>query len=295
MDNRLISRSFGTHDGAFHADEITACALLLLCNLIDRDKIVRTRDRELLDQCEFVCDVGGIYDRDIKRFDHHQKEYKGTLSSAGMILKYLFEENFLEKKLYDYINRSLVIGVDAIDNGLNTLKLGHCSFSSVITNFVPPEYGLEEEILTEAFFEALDFCYGHIKRLIDRFVYTSSCKDAVQESMKKGTEYLMFDKALPWMDNFFELEGENHPALFVVMPAGNYWKLRGIPPSYDQKMKVRKPLPKEWAGLLEGELAEKCKIPGAIFCHKGRFISIWKTKEDALKALDLVMKGKKYV
>ncbi|MDF2550599.1 MAG: hypothetical protein K0S07_1666, partial [Chlamydiales bacterium] len=28
-------RSFGTHDGSFHADEVTACALLLLVDLID--------------------------------------------------------------------------------------------------------------------------------------------------------------------------------------------------------------------------------------------------------------------
>lgn len=293
MESDILLRSFGTHDGAFHADEVTACALLLLFNLIDRDKIFRTRDRKILNKCDFVCDVGGIYDSSKKRFDHHQQSYKGVLSSAGMILKYLEEQGHIEKKLYNYINKSLVIGIDAVDNGLTTQKLGHCSFSSVITNFVPPEYGLGDDSLNEMFFEALDFSYGHLKRLIDRFVYTHSCKDEVKQSMQRGLDCLIFDKALPWMENFFELEGENHPALFVIMPAGEHWKLRGIPPSYDQKMKVRKPLPKDWAGLLEEELIKKTKIPGAIFCHKGRFISIWKTKEDALKALDLVLKKKR--
>jgi len=91
------------------------------------------------------------------------------------------------------------------------------------------------------------------------------------------------------MDNFFELGGEKHPALLVVMPAGKYWKLRGIPPSTKQKMQVRKPLPGNWAGLLESELKVETKIPGAIFCHKGRFISIWETKEDALTALKIVL------
>jgi uncharacterized UPF0160 family protein len=74
------------------------------------------------------------------------------------------------------------------------------------------------------------------------------------------------------------------------MPAGEHWKLRGIPPTFDQKMKVRKLLPKHWAGLLDAELAKITRIEGAIFCHKGRFISIWKTKEDALKALTLALK-----
>nr|NGX27459.1 hypothetical protein [Chlamydiota bacterium] len=40
----MISRSLGTHDGSFHADEVSACALLLVFDLIDRDKIFRTRD-----------------------------------------------------------------------------------------------------------------------------------------------------------------------------------------------------------------------------------------------------------
>jgi uncharacterized UPF0160 family protein len=55
-------RSFGTHDGSFHGDEVTACALLLLFNLIDKDKIVRTRDMAVLGRCEYICDVGGVYD-----------------------------------------------------------------------------------------------------------------------------------------------------------------------------------------------------------------------------------------
>lgn len=52
-------RSCGVHDGTFHADEITACALLMLFDLIDEDKIIRTRDLDVLSTCEYVCDVGG--------------------------------------------------------------------------------------------------------------------------------------------------------------------------------------------------------------------------------------------
>ncbi|PCI93106.1 hypothetical protein COB11_05900 [Candidatus Aerophobetes bacterium] len=290
MKPNIIPRSFGTHDGPFHADEITACSLLLLYDLIDRDKIIRTRNQDELEKLEFVCDVGGICDPDIKRFDHHQVDYKGTMSSAGMILKYLLKNKFMDEVLYGHINRSLVIGIDAIDNGLITQRLGHCSFSGVITNFVPCDYGMDSAGLFKAFSIALDFAYGHIKRLQERFFYIKSCREFVNDSMKKGQDYLLFDEAMPWMENFFELEGESHPALFVVMPSGEFWKLRGIPPSFDQKMKVRQPLPKHWAGLLEEDLKKVTNIPGAIFCHKGRFISIWKTKEDALKAFKLAVK-----
>ncbi|MDN3508230.1 MAG: MYG1 family protein, partial [Simkaniaceae bacterium] len=67
------------------------------------------------------------------------------------------------------------------------------------------------------------------------------------------------------------------------------WKLRGIPPTERMKMQVRHPLPEKWAGLLEEELREVTGIPGAVFCHKGQFISIWETKEDAQKAYEKVM------
>jgi uncharacterized UPF0160 family protein len=74
------------------------------------------------------------------------------------------------------------------------------------------------------------------------------------------------------------------------MPSGKCWKLRGIPPNVDDKMKVRQLLPKEWAGLLEQELREISRIEGALFCHKGRFISVWQSKEDALEALQIVLR-----
>jgi uncharacterized UPF0160 family protein len=37
---------------------------------------------------------------------------------------------------------------------------------------------------------------------------------------------------------------------------------------------------------MDEALFRVCGIEGAIFCHKGRFISVWKTKEDALKAAE---------
>jgi uncharacterized UPF0160 family protein len=290
-----IRRSFGTHDGSFHADEVTACALLLLFDQIDRDKIFRSRDAEKLKTCEFVCDVGGIYDVETKRFDHHQSEYKGNLSSAGMIWEYLKESVVVDVPTSPYFNDSLILGVDAIDNGRDFPKVGHCSFSQVVSNFVPPSYDAGARVYEKAFGEALDFVLGHLKRLLARFHYIQSCREEVAKRMAQKGFALIFDEALPWMDSFFDLGGEKHPALFVIMPSGDHWKLRGIPPNNEQKMLVRMALPEEWAGLIDEELKKVSGISGAIFCHKGRFISVWESKEDALKALDITLKkGKKH-
>jgi len=288
----MLARSFGTHDGSFHGDEVTACALLLLAGRIDRDKIFRSRDLEELSRREYVCDVGGIYDPTKKRFDHHQVGYTGEMSSAGMVWEYLRDEGDFNVKTYDYFNRSLIRGVDAHDIGKAHLEPGVCTFSQVIANFVPVSYEATSEEQNRAFGQALDFAYGHLKRLLERYRYIEACREKVAEAMKSREKFLVFDEAMPWMDVFFDLGGERHPAAFVVMPSGSHWKLRGIPPNSRDRMQVRFPLPDKWAGLMDADLKKASGIEGAIFCHKGRFISVWETKQDALMALEKVLKRK---
>lgn len=286
------SRTVGTHNGSFHADEVTACALLIVSNLVDRDKVIRTRDMQKLNLCEFVCDVGGIYDPTHCLFDHHQSEYTGSLSSAGMVLHYLHTKKYLSDGEYNFLNHTLIQGVDAHDNGVELHVPGVCTYSQLISNFVPIHYDAPSGIQDAAFFEALDFAIGHLKRLLERHRYIRSFKKIVQEAMQVNKTCLVFDQPIPWMDCFFELEGEKHPAQFVIMPAGNHWKLRGIPPNSRERMKVRHHLPEAWAGLLEKDLKRISGISGGIFCHKGRFFSLWETKEDAEKALEKVIGSK---
>jgi uncharacterized UPF0160 family protein len=282
-------RSCAVHDGLFHADEVTACGLLLLFDLIDRDKIVRTRDEAIHAQCEYVCDVGYVYDPKKKRFDHHQASYTGDLSSAGMVLLHLKDIGKITQADHDYFRKALIAGVDLDDIGRIQEPLGFCSFSSVVANFTPIGAESTPQELDAAFQKALDFVFGHLKRLWERYQYIQSCREEVRQAMEKGGEVLIFNRPLPWQDNFFELGGINHPAKFVIMPAGSHWKLRGIPPSPSDRMGVRVPMPEAWAGLGGEELQRVTGIPGAVFCHKGRFISVWETKEDALKALKMVL------
>ena len=285
-----VARSCGTHDGTFHADEVTACALLVLFGLIDKEKIVRTRDPEELSHCEYVCDVGGVFDPKQKLFDHHQVEYEGPLSSAGMVLNYLKEQGVLASRETEFLNHSLIIGVDAHDNGKELHSKGVCVYSHLISNFTPIKPDEGAEAMNRAFFQALDFAFGHLDRLLKRYRYAQSCREVVAKAMSSGEDFLLFDRILPWMDLFFEMGGIRHPAKFVIMPFDQHWKLRGIPPSLEEKMKVRSPLPLEWAGLLEQSLKEVSGIEGAVFCHKGRFISVWETKEAAMRALEYVLK-----
>lgn len=272
----------GVHSGTFHADEVTATALLLHFGLVS--EVVRTRDKEILDGCDYVCDVGGVYDPEKRKFDHHQAEYKGSWSSAGMIWNYLKEQNIVDEETYHFVNESLILGVDAHDNGIFNARLGECTFSILIANFNPSKEDPTEQESLARFLEAVEFTRGHLSRLFERRNYIKSAKEKVRKAMETKESWLIFSETIPWMDSFFELGGEKHPAQFILMKDKEHWKVRGIPPSLKERMQVRCYPPKEWLGLENEALKKASSIDGAIFCHKGGFISVWENFESALLA-----------
>jgi uncharacterized UPF0160 family protein len=64
----LAAMKIGTHNGAFHCDEALACAMLKMLPDFRDAEIVRTRDPKLLETCDVVVDVGGVFDHNLKRF-----------------------------------------------------------------------------------------------------------------------------------------------------------------------------------------------------------------------------------
>lgn len=69
----------GTHSGTFHSDDAMACMMLTRYTQRFKDaEIVRTRDLNLLQDLDLVVDVGGQFDLDKLRFDHHQKGFEQT-------------------------------------------------------------------------------------------------------------------------------------------------------------------------------------------------------------------------
>ncbi|XP_063707811.1 MYG1 protein [Culicoides brevitarsis] len=138
----------GTHDGVFHCDEILACFMLQQLPEYENATILRTRDLTKLAECDIVVDVGAVFDVEKKRFDHHQREFTGTmsslkpevgpdfdikLSSAGLVYCYYGEDvikNVVKKytgteidlkclkTVYRKLYESFIREIDAIDNGV---------------------------------------------------------------------------------------------------------------------------------------------------------------------------------
>jgi uncharacterized UPF0160 family protein len=138
-----VSKMIGTHNGTFHCDEVIAVAMLKHIKQYSNATVVRTRDEAVLATADIVVDVGGVYDPDTLRFDHHQREFTGTfakqgrrsrtkLSSAGLVYKHLGKEvvaSVLAKAeiaisdddldtVYFKVYDSFVEAVDAVDNGI---------------------------------------------------------------------------------------------------------------------------------------------------------------------------------
>lgn len=109
MNTRQV---IGTHNGTFHCDEALAVYLLKRTKTygnagtdaaiahrpvteLSSIDLKRTRDPAVLDTCSIVVDVGGVYDENKQRFDHHQRGfqevfghgYNTKLSSAGLVYK----------------------------------------------------------------------------------------------------------------------------------------------------------------------------------------------------------------
>lgn len=80
----------GTHNGKFHCDEVLACRLLKSLPDYQHAEIVRSRDPSKLDECDIVVDVGGVYDPERHRYDHHQRLVSIYLFIFIIILFYIY-------------------------------------------------------------------------------------------------------------------------------------------------------------------------------------------------------------
>ena len=80
-----------THSGKFHADDVWAVAVLDL--VFPGRELVRTRDAQVIEAADFAVDVGGVWNPDSGRFDHHPKGFQGArpsgvvYASAGLVWK----------------------------------------------------------------------------------------------------------------------------------------------------------------------------------------------------------------
>src|SRR4051812_14095548 len=115
-----------THNGQFHTDELMGVATLKL--IYPEAEIIRTRTEEIINSADIVLDVGLVYDREKKRFDHHQSEGAGVrengipYASFGLVWKEYGKDICGSEEASQVVEEKLVLGIDSIDNGITLSK-----------------------------------------------------------------------------------------------------------------------------------------------------------------------------
>lgn len=142
-----------THDKRFHADDVASVSLLtsLYSNMDYEVKLIRTRDPELWKKADILVDVGGVYDPDEGKFDHHQTSCNDTfspsckipMSSVGMVWKHygqLILEKFNEnleaediENLHSEIYYKTILELDGHDNGILPIEGGTKNYNINMT------------------------------------------------------------------------------------------------------------------------------------------------------------------
>jgi uncharacterized UPF0160 family protein len=275
-----------THSGPFHADDVLSWALLRTF-LDPNATLVRSRDKNELDKADVVFDVGGLFDPAKQRFDHHQNEYTGALSSAGMVLNWLEQDNHVSAELATILRDRLVDYVDAVDNGRQTPDASVPCFSQLIGQLTAGCESMED--FDDGFRRAGMFAQAIVTSfatdLADRQASEAAVRAAMDHAQRIGSNLLVLDRYHRWKETYFSHGGIEHPTEFLVHPGvDGRWRSIAIPPvpnSFAQK----RSFPEAWAGLRDDDLARVTAVKGARFCHKNRFIAVFDTREGTLDAM----------
>ncbi|MDX1346875.1 MAG: MYG1 family protein [Thiomicrorhabdus chilensis] len=271
-----------THSGRFHADEVFAIAMILM---LGEKEVVRSRDQQVIDQAEIVLDVGGEYDPQRLRFDHHQNSFTrersdGTpYATAGLVWEHYGIEILAAKGLegdyerqfaLNWVDQKIIKDIDAVDNGVYSedprpsvsMLIGMMNASS--TDDVEQQQA--------AFNQAIEFTSGILNNFIKTAIKEAEVVVQLEECAKNVDEgVLVLAENLPFKDFI-----RSHPEITrVVYPKGS--EGYGVFCNGAQNH-----LPERFRGLNGEDLNAVSGLTDAVFCHKSGFMSVCKSLESAM-------------
>ncbi|MCF6276988.1 MAG: MYG1 family protein [Candidatus Magasanikbacteria bacterium] len=286
----------GTHNGVFHADDVFSIASLRLA--LGEIKIIRTRNPEVLMECDIRVDVGGKDFPDNGDFDHHQRGGAGfrengiPYASFGLIWKsFGLQISQGDKGVADLVERNLVMPVDAGDCGHTFYEVnGGGVLPNTISNMISslnPSWQEEGLNFDACFKQAVEMAEVLLRREIVKAQGEVLARKVVREAISgaEDSRLVVLDRFCPWQ----EVVVTESDALFVLFPAPTGdWRIQCVPPTLGSFGK-RKPLPEAWAGKRGEELAKMTGVVDAIFVHIGLFIGGAQSREGILRLAELAL------
>lgn len=296
-----------THSGGFHADEVFST--VILTRLFPQAKQVRSRAPEWITPGadRIIYDVGGAYDAEAGIFDHHQRgaplrEDGQPYSSFGLIWRH-FGRDYLAASdvapdqidsVHASFDASFVLPIDLVDNG--ALSPGSAGpllsgmvLPSLIETLKPVFDNTDPEAEETAFHTAVTIARAFVEARVARSAAKLRAESIVMEAIQQAgdSRILELPMGMPFRPTVVTA-GADH-LWFVVTPRGKEWTIGGIRKSEDG-FEQRADLPAAWAGLSGEALEAASGVPGAIFCHNGRFIAAALTREAALAMARIAVK-----
>lgn len=298
-----VPKNIVTHNGTFHSDDVYGVAMLKLL----RDDIIVTRTREdtVIKLSDLAFDVGMIYDPENLRFDHHQNDapvrpngikYCGFGQMWQFFGLELCQNN---TEVWQRIDERFVQLIDAEDNGVTLFtraddchdykNLRTYDISTIVSDFNPPKDAVNPPTMDD-FDQRFDLAVNHAMVILQNLVNTELSKSKNRVLAKKALderprrEFIVFDNLVPLGDL-----ADEYPELLysaAYNKAADNWKVTAIHDS-DKPFTNRLSFPKNWGGLRDEELQKVTGIKTASFCHSACFLFVAKTKEDAVRAIEL--------
>ncbi|MBU1557936.1 MYG1 family protein [Patescibacteria group bacterium] len=285
-----------THDNRFHSDDVFATATLLLMLKDKEFEIIRTRDNKVIESADFVYDVGGIYDEENNRFDHHQEGKVGErengipYSSFGLIWKKFGTEVCGLKDIADMLDKKIVQPIDILDNGMSLSKPIHEGIRPYIINDIVSAFDPswpEDQDFDGLFLRAVEMAKWILEREIIRAQDVEKARGSLEEIYNKTEDkrIIILEENYPW-ENILNKYPE---PLFVVKTRGEGgWSIKAVRDDM-YSFEYRSYFPESWAGKRGEELSEITGVEGSIFCHNARFICAAKSKEGAIKLAKIAL------
>lgn len=287
-----------THNGPFHADDVLA--YVILTKIYDDIKLIRTRDQNLFNQADCIFDVGGVYDPNHLKFDHHQKSFNKArekdniqYSSAGLVwLQYGMQICENNKHLFNMIDNKFIKFIDATDNGQELYDGEAFTISNVISSLNPNWDS--EETFDEAYFKAVNIMEQIFDGLLNRYRSELEAVDKVIEhyNNSENKKIIVFDNFMPFQSTLSKLD---EPLFAVFRNNNNTWIIQSIDDISKRGFQRRINFPQSWGGLNDKNLERVNNIKGSIFCHSKLFIAGNKTKEGALKMAEKAIENEEKV
>lgn len=285
-----------THNGSFHADDVFAVALLK--RMHPEASVIRTRDEEEIASADFVVDVGGVFDPQANRFDHHQPEGAGVrengipYASVGLVWQIYGAQIAGSEEVAALIDEYAIQEIDAYDSGV-------APFETTIPGMYPKNVGTfvqsfnapwnVEDPDHDALFEEV---VAVASVLFERILVHASAKYEGEKLVREAYEnaddatVLVLDRKLP----YHSVLASKPETKFVIHPdpllAGR-WRAYALAGEKAFEYRIR--FPKAWAGLHDTELQTVSGVQDAVFCHRACFLVVADSFEGITQLVQLAL------